>query len=216
MVAAEYEEPYPHRRKKSKVWIVLLLVIGIPVTLVLGIVTLGVLFYATAKDLPITPADRSVLPTAAYLSDWFEDFDPTAGTETLTKKRFLDRSIDLDYTYEDADDADPFVYITCTVTVDTKPSDARITYEAGSAGSSIGLGITGVTRQERNDLFSWGERSRCGILVGELDQPVGNQFICLSGTKTFEWLVVGVYWDDGEALAEVLEPLLSRLATWAP
>jgi hypothetical protein len=218
MSVSEYDEPYPNRNKKSKLWLILLLAIGIPVGLLLSLVTLGVLFYATAKDLPLSDADREIVPTAAYIADWFDDFDPTIGTETWIKKRFLDGSVDVDYTYDHAEEAEEgtYIWLSCTVTIERKRSDARISYEAGSAGSSIGLGIGGVKRRERKDLFSWGEKSRCAILVGEVDQPVGNHFICLTGNTVFEWVVVGVYFDDSEVLAEVLEPILARLATYEP
>ena len=218
MALTEYEDPYPNRKKKSKLWLILLLVIGIPVGLILLIVTLGVLFYATAKDLAVTDADRAVVVTAQHRTNWFDGLDPTAGTETWAKKRYLDGSIDVDYSYdlEPESEEGTYVWISCTVTVDKKASDARITYGAGSAGSSIGLGITGVKRRERNDLFSWGEKSKCAILVGEEDTPVGNHFVCLAGTRTFELVVVGLYFDEPGSMAEVLQPILSRLADYRP
>ena len=78
-------------RKKSSVWKILLLVVGIPLAIVLGLLGCSLLYELTAKEVPAGDAERAIVPTAAYVAGWMEpEFQPDANAETLTKKRYFD------------------------------------------------------------------------------------------------------------------------------
>ena len=212
-----YDDPYPRRRKKSKVWLIVLLAVGIPLGLVSLFLGLGALFLATAKDLPVTAADREVLLEAGVLAEYVEGFDPSLGTESVGKKRFLDGSHEVEYEYEHPeDDPDHALYVLCTATIEKKGSDARITYAAAVHTMSLGLGFGGLTVEARDDLFSWGDDSKCALLRGEGGAPVGNLFSCRDGTRVFQCTFIGVYFDEVGGLAELLQPILTSLRSYRP
>jgi hypothetical protein len=211
----DYDEP--GRRKKTSIWVILLIAVGVVGGLLLLLVTLGVLFYATAEELPVTDAERGIVTTASYLAEWSEDLDPVLGIETVTNKRFLDGSMEVDYEYDHPDsDPDSTLYVSCTVTIENSASDARISYEAERTAASITLGLFGVKSVDRSDLFSWGQRSQSSLLLGEGGAVVGNHFACVTGKKSFQWIVIGIFWDEPGTLREVLEPVLTRVDRYDP
>jgi hypothetical protein len=207
----------PRHRKKIGIGTVLLIAGAVVVGLLVLLLTIGAIFYATAEELPITDAERGIVTTASYLAEWSEDLDPSLGVESLNMMRFIDGTVDLEYEYEHPDsDENSFLYISCAVTIDTSATDARITYETEGAGASFGFGLFGVERQDRPDLFSWGRKSDSALLIGEDGAVVGNYFACLKGQRSFRWIVVGLYWDEPGSLREVLEPVLERLEDYEP
>ena len=84
------------------------------------------------------------------------------------------------------------------------------------AVTSIGFRVFGMQRQDRPDLFSWGKRSDCALLIREDGALVGNYFACLKSRRSFRWVVVGLYWDEPGSLREVLDPVLARLEAYEP
>lgn len=209
--------PLPPRRRKRRWKKILLWGVLLPVGIVAGLVMMGVVFYLVAEDLPVRDTDRAVLITAPDLAECADWFDPSKGAETVTKKRFLDGSYEIDYEYEHPEaDEEGYVWAACTVTVDSTETDARITYGAGGIGSRFGLTASGLEVRDRDDLFSWPPESRCALLTLEDGTIVGNYFTCLVGTKTFEWVVSGMFFDDEEALDALLRPVLRRLRSYEP
>ena len=100
--------------------------------------------------------------------------------------------------------------------IENTASDARISYQAERTAASITLGLFGVKSETRGDLFSWGQKSQASLLVGDDGAIVGNHFACVSGTKSFQWIVIGLFWDEPGTLREVLEPVLARVDRYDP
>ena len=59
-------------------------------------------------------------------------------------------------------------------------------------------------------LFAWGDESRYGQLQAA-GQPFGNIFVARKGNRVVYCVFSGVYFDDAEAIAELLTPALDRL-----
>lgn len=190
------------------------LAIGIPFALfVLCCGGCGILaFVAAPREAPVLAEDREVLVTAAHLAEWSEiDADPAAGK--ITKRRQLG-SWELEYEYEPPSD-DLFVY--GMVSYEPSARQARDTYRTSGLGVQIGFAMEGddVQRIERNDLFRWGDESRM-VLLENANGPVGNLFLARKDRRVIMVMFVGVYFDDPDTLAAMLEPRLDALDAWQP
>ncbi len=200
----------PARKKRRWIWIIP----GIIVIGILGIVAIGLFFEMTATDLDVTDADRAAVLDIAELTEWMEGFAPQSSQEVWSKKRYIDGSIELDYEYDEPENENA-PYLSCTVNFDSKPSEAKITYLASWNSMKLGLGLNDARVEERNDLFSWGETSKFGLLMSEGD-PFGNALAAYKGSKSVLIVFSGVYFDDAEALNELLEPTLMSLEAYEP
>ena len=97
-VVHDHEEP--RHRKKTSIWLVLLIAGAVVVGLFALVLTVGAIFLATAEELPIADAERGIVTTASYLAEWSPGFDPSLGVETFTKTRFIDGTVDIEYEYD--------------------------------------------------------------------------------------------------------------------
>jgi hypothetical protein len=191
--------------------------VALPLAILGTLIGLGYLFYATAKDLPVTATDREVLITATHAAEWLDGFQPAPERGRFAKKRFFDESCELSYEYEHPEaDAHWSLYVSCVVTVERSTSDARITYTASGTGTRLGLGLSDLELRDEDALFRWGDRSRCALITLEDGTVIGNYFICQDGTRVFELVLSGLYFDEGEALGEFLRPVLGRLHDYRP
>lgn len=198
----------PRRRSP---WRVPLIVLGVVLGLILLLVGVAVLFALLAKEVPVTDADKAVVLTAHELAAWFEDLTPDPALETWTKTRHIDGTHELEYEY-DGDD----LYVSVSIGVDESASDARISYTALTAGVAIGTAFEDAEWRTRNDLMTWGDRSKSALLIVEGDAPAGNLFACQKGKRTILIVFSGVYFDEPGPLRELLEPALERWARYTP
>ena len=203
--------PQPPAPRKSRT--VLYVVLGLAGAALLGLLLLvggGVLFMVTAQDEALSADDEAALLTVSVLAEWMEDYSPDLSKETLSKTRYLDRSYDVDYEFDDAGN-DVAPYLMCSVTVEPKRSGALISYKAMQTGLNIGFGSqAGASQVERNDLFRWGDRSRFCILAAD-GSPVGNSFTAVKGKRVFLVTFSGVFFDDPVAIRDLLVPHLDAL-----
>lgn len=203
--------PIPKKKTRSR-WRIPLLVIGGIVAVIGTLVTMAFCFTWLAKEVPVRESDKSVLLRAEDFVPWIEDFEVDPTLETYTKIRNIDKSYELDYTYE-ADD----LYLYCSIGVDTSESDARISYGALTAGLSIGAAFDSDVEYRERKLMTWGHQSKCALMhVEGSDAPVGNLFACREGKRTFLVIFGGFHFDDAEMLRELLEPVLERLSRYVP
>ena len=216
MLATPPPLPQPRKRRRWAWWKILLLAVGIPLGLVLLLVSCGFFYELTAKDLPVEEGDRAALVTADTLRPWMsETFDPARGTTKISKRRYLDGSHTLEYEFEYEADEE-YLYIGCTLNHERSIPDAKTLYTMSKAGSKIGVSLEDVELRSRNDLFRWGETSECSLMVMEDGRELGNHFIGRKGTRVFDVSISGIYWDQGDDLKELLGPVLRAAETWRP
>ena len=143
-----------------------------------------------------------------------EGYQPTEGGETWKKMKYIDRSTGIEYTFDQPTDNEA-PYLDCSVSFERKRSDARVAYGAMWSGSRIGMPFVegDVTTTERNDIFSWGDQSRFGVLSSD-GHPTGNLFIARKGTRIFDLRIAGVYFDDGEAFGSLANPALEAMVRY--
>ena len=207
-----YSDPAPPRRKRSTgFWLCVL----IPASLLLAvllIVGLGGLFVLTAAEEEVTAEDRQLVVDAQTLAQCMENFVPDLQNETITRSRYIDRSYDIEYEYDDPDnDYEPYLY--CCVTVERKRTDAMTSYLAAWQSSKLGMAWGSdaeVEVVERNDLFPWGDQSKFAIV--KIDGgPVGNLFVARKGNVVVDVVVSGIYFDETEAFSVFMSPALKRI-----
>ena len=203
------------RKGPSALRVILFLLAGVAflITLVVGA---GFLFFLTARDAPVTDADRGVLVTAERVAGFMDDFEPAPGAETVSKSLYIDGSCDVEYEYQDPNDEES-IFLACTVTVERKKSDAIVTYGAEKYGIALGLKIQGdeIEQVEADHLLQWGDQSSCTILKYE-GTPVGNVLVARKGRKVFALTLSGVYFEDAGSFQALVLPSLERLETYVP
>jgi len=128
------------------------------------------------------------------------------------KTSFLDFSKDLEYEYEIPDGvtvATP-LYLSCSISIEVSVKDARSTYflqekTVMAVGKWRDLGI-----EEKKGFFQWGDDSKFALFVKN-GKPVGNLFLGRKGKTVYFLCLSGVYFDDPELWAKLMEPKLNGL-----
>jgi hypothetical protein len=205
-------------RKKSKLPWILLLVIPLGLlALIVFVVGMGAVYVLTAAEEEVTAEDRQLVVDIQALAGLMEDFVPDLSNETITKRRYFDRSYDIEYEYDDPnDDDEPYLY--CCVTVERKHSDAITSYVAAWQTSRLGMAWGAdaeVEVVERNDLFQWGDQSRFAIVKAD-GEPCGNLFVARKGKTVIDVMVGGVYFDEPEGFSGFVSPALSKIEKHRP
>lgn len=196
---------YPPPRK-SRVWLIVLLAVGIPVGLVVLVVALGVGMYALSGEHAASSTEQQMVLRAEDVGPYLEGYAFNAGAEKVVKRTFPDSSYDIEYEYV----TDGLVVIsTCTVEKDS--SDAATSYHGIQIGQGIGMRSEDIEQRPADHLLKWGDKSACYILYMN-GNPIGNRFVARKGRVVVDYTFSGVYIEDAEIMAEMLTPVLNRAA----
>jgi hypothetical protein len=220
--AVEVEIQADHLRRSSRRRRVILLTCGI--TAVAVVLTCGglgaLLYFAFIHDIeePVAAADRDIVITAKRLAEFLPALKPDLNRGSLRKVRHLDGSREVTYEYESAEGSNSPLYVHDEVGVERTERDARYAYGGLSIGNNLGLRLGGeasMRQVERNDLWRWGDDSKCALLMNG-DEIVGNLFMARKGRRYFSLMIVGVYFEDQQAIQDLLGPMLQRLDGYEP
>jgi hypothetical protein len=184
---------------------------------VLAFAGLGVLFNATGTEEALAPGERELVLDIGHLTAWMEGYSPNLASESVKKTRYIDRSYEIQYTYEVPDD-DSAPYLSYLLNFEPTETDANSTYFSLWGGSKVAFyafGAVKVDVDEKDDLFRWGDESRFGILRAE-GRPFGNVFIARKGKTVVYLLLTGVYFADSESVSALLTPYLEKLDSLSP
>jgi hypothetical protein len=189
----------------------------VPVSLaasVVALIGLGALFNFTGKEVALDEGERSLVLDISHLAAWLPDYTPDPAGETLTKRRYIDDSYEIEYVY-DIPDRDDAPYLSYILSFEPSEGDASTTYFSYWGGTRIAFfafGQVEVEIDEKNDLFHWGDESRFAVISSE-GSPFGNVFVAKKGRTVVYLIVSGVYFDDAENASGFLAPYLERLET---
>lgn len=200
----------PEPTRKGSRWKVLWIVLAVVLGGLLLLAGLVAFYLLTAKDLPVEDKDRAVLLRAEHLVATVEGYTVDPSLEVFTKQRYFDGSVELDYTY-DADD----LYVSCTVTMERKASDAKASYIGQVKGAEIGIRLDDARFETRNDLLRFGDDSTASVMRME-GAVIGNMFACRSGKLTFLAIWSGITFEDHETMDALLRSVLERWRTYVP
>ena len=197
--------------RKSRPWLVV--VLGLIGAALLGILLVGgsgALFVLTAKEQPLSTKDKAALLTVEDVALWMEDFSPDKSLESFSKKIYLDGSYEIEYEFDDPASKDA-PYVMCSIAVESKASDALISYKAMQAGLNLGFAAEeNVVLEERNSLFQWGADSKFSFIISE-GAPVGMVFSARNDIRVFLISVSGIYSDDPASIEDLLTGPLHAL-----
>ncbi len=210
--------PPRHQTSTSNTKVLLLVFLGLFLMCGVGVGGIGLLAYFgmdsdEVADEDVAESDRAMLVTFEDVAEYYE-LERTGGAGTFRKGGLLG-SRELEYEYEDPGDGG--IYLLSSVTRERTTKEARETYTAMqlTMGVMLGMAGEGVTREERNDLFKWGDDSKHYLLTAD-GTAVGNFFITRKGKHVYFLSLGGVAFDDPETLSELLTPRLERAVAWSP
>lgn len=188
--------------------------LAVAVAVPLGLWSAGFLFELTAREVPMSAAEKEALVQVGQVADLLADYEPDPAKATFTKRRYLDGSFELHYSFDDLDGGG--IFVQTFVAVERNRMEAMTGYAALIAGETLGWQMQeGVTRAERDDIFRWGDSSRCTLL--ECDgEPFGQQFHCRSGRHIYVLTLSGVCFDEPGVLEDLLTPCLERACRLRP
>lgn len=196
-------------------WIVAL-AIGVPVAAIVAFALFAWYYVKSAKELPVTEADRRVVLTADDVARVFPALEVRPSAATIKKVRYLDGSHEVEYEYEARTDDGISLYVSSSVSVEPTIDDAVMSYNSIGVGVDVGMAFAGKTTPRiRNDLFRWGEVSSHSVLEREFG-PVGNVLIVRQGKHVFFATVIGVHLTDPEEISQLFTPVLERMTTYQP
>lgn len=173
---------------------------------------MGLVFNASGQTEPLQTEERALLLDIDYLVLWMDGYVPDVAGESVSKRRFLDDSYEIDYVYDLAGDDDA-PYLAYTITFEGSESDATTTYLSSWGGTEVGffVGDGDVDVKESNELFHWGDASKFAILTTQ-GRPFGNVFVARRGTTVVYFLVAGLYFDEAQPIEQLLSPYLKKLS----
>jgi len=207
--------PTPQRKRSRLPWILLLAIpLGL-VALIAFVAGIGALYVFTATEQEVTAEERRLIVDAEALAGLVKCFVPDPSRETITKRRYLDRSYEIEYEYDDPnDDYAPYLY--CCVTVERKQSDAITSYVAAWQTSRLGMvwrpGAE-VEVVERNSLFRRGDTSRFAVVKAG-GEPCGCLFVARKERIVVDLVVSGVHFEEADGFSELVSPALSRIESY--
>lgn len=196
------------KKKRLLLWVALGLGVPLLACLVLG--AFGSLMSHRVKTVPLLPSERAALLTADdLLAAGNENGRADPAREKSGRNNLFDGSAELTYEYESET---PSMYVATTISLEKTVADAMASYAAQSVAGLVGLAVTQkkMKLEDRDDLLTWGDQSTAKLITYE-GKPVGNLFIARKGTRIFLTTVTGVYFDDAEALREIVEPKLKAM-----
>lgn len=216
------EEQIERPRRKPRKGRSILFTCGIIAAVVVlacgGLGTAFYFFFLHEIEEQVTATDRGVIVTTERLAEFVPNLQHDPGRGKLQKVRHLDGSRELTYEYEAEEGSDKSLYVNHQVGVERTAQDAQYAYGGLGIGTNLGLrlGSSGNVRQvERNDLWRWGDDSKCVLLMNG-GNKVGNLFMARKGRRYFTLMIVGVYFENSDAIQQLLGPMLQRLDSYEP
>lgn len=160
-----------------------------------------------SKERPVTTAQHEAMLTIDDIAEWSPDLVIDRSKESIKATREFDGAINIEYKYQ----TEGF-FISSLASIEPKPSDTVIVYNAFRIGERIGsAGEASVEQRERTDAFKWGDESRYADWLGN-GKVVGFGYCARKDRYTWYSVVVGLAFEPEQA-EEMLRPKLDKLAT---
>ncbi|HEX3148637.1 MAG TPA: hypothetical protein VHR66_11165 [Gemmataceae bacterium] len=210
------DRPRRPRKRGPRVLVILGIVFGSLFFVCGG--SCGMIWYFMVHEIdePVTAADKEVIATGEYVAGFLDDIEADPKKGEYHKVRHHDGSRELIYEYTKPDDANEPLYVNHHVFVERSAKDASEGFAVEQLADKLGANrADGVQEVERNDLWKWGDRSRC-ILLQSGGKPFGQIFVGLKGKRYFTLTISGGYFTDAEAIKTFIDPLLKKLENYNP
>lgn len=173
--------------------------------------TVGALVYFGARGFGVRPPtedEKKLVVTASTLAG-YRKTDPKC--ETLTFKRTLDGSREIEAEYDSTKCDTELLSFTANAEIARSMRDARESFALLIAAYKIGANLGGVTMQQAPALLAAGDQHYAAQLK-QGENVVGNVFVVRQGRVVHGLFIVGLTFDDSEQIQELLAPLLEESA----
>lgn len=216
--SADEPRPRPRRRRrpdppprKTRIGLIIGAIVGLLFLVCGGGITLFWLVFLHEIDEPVTAADKQVMVTGEYVASFSDNINADETKGGYSKVRHFDGSREMNYEYDKPDNPNLQLYVSHTIGVERTAKEASDAYGGMQFASRLGLGrAEDVQEVERNDLWSWGDRSRC-IMLHSNGQPFGQMFMGVKGRRYFLLVISGLYFNTKDDLKAFLDPMLKKL-----
>lgn len=181
---------------KRTLWIVLAACLGV-VAMGVGLYGIVVGFQTEAE-----PGDRDRVVSAADFG-----FEADAAAEVLSRTRYIDGTLSIDYEYDLSDDG---LYISCFHDREHTERSAREVYvgQIAAGGMLIEAFSDDVTVVDSSLTLGWGDQSSVEMIEVE-GVEAGYKIDARKGKHVFNVIIMGVVFEPGE-LEEFLGVALER------
>lgn len=198
---------YPPPRRKRRVWLIVLLLAGIPLLGVGGLVAIGVAYSALSKEAPASAADKKLVLTVADVAP-FVRYQPKPGLEKATRTTKIDGSWEVKNVYND----EGKLFMTSIYFHEDSLSSAQNIFSGQELGTKIGYAKGGGNIEEvpKNELFKWGDESHF-YLIKKNGKPIGNRFVARKGNNVIYMIMSGVYFNKPKPTHDFLDPVMQRI-----
>lgn len=200
----------PEAKRRAAGWKIALIAVLLLGVVSVGImITVGLMFHYTTRELTVTDEQRKALHHAADLVAW-HDFDVDPDCEIWSAERLIDGSMSINYEYDDPAEEAP--YISASLHHEPLRSDVLTTYSLLWQSIRLGTGLaeSSIQIKEANHLFRWGDASRLGYLSME-GERYGMVFCMRKDQRVYLLVVSGVHLEEPAELEQFLKPKLEAM-----
>lgn len=199
----------PPITKRKKLLILLGGILGVGLLVVGAIAFYAFLFFLTADDIELNEGEMACIVTIDDLAN-LRELEIHRKGESWDNQRFVDRSVQIYYFYDDWLDEE--VQISCNLTIERKVSDALIAYNIEWGGLNVTnrwLGENSVKLEMANEVFAWGDQSKFAFQTIE-GERYGFAFVGRKGRKVFFLDCWGILLEDPEEIRDLLNRHLTQ------
>jgi len=158
---------------------------------------------------PLTETDKALFVRVADLAVFGVGYPDAEARESFTKAKQLDGAYELTYKFETASGAQRPLYMHVSATVGRTASDATLAETAEKVGLLVAFRKNGVLESEVAGV----KAGRLALLVKD-GQPIGNLFTLRDGSKSYLFIMSGLYVRDVEIWHKLIAPKLEQLARY--
>ncbi|MEQ8789688.1 MAG: hypothetical protein RIC55_25560 [Pirellulaceae bacterium] len=199
------------QQEHGSLWRVL--AVALSATLVGSAVLAGFLLYPQlfGKPAAVTERDRRVLIMTGDFERWSPSLIIRNDKEQITKTRYGEHEVVVAYRYDELlDERRIYVQSELRLFPDSQAAAADFREQ-----SSATLPFDRVTRQPKNDQFTWGDQSEFGELHQDGEMR-GRYFHGRLRNRVYTVVIYGVNTEFSSEFAELLTQALDRAAVYQP
>lgn len=196
----------------------MLIIAGVLGLFVVGVLAMSALFVVLSWDQPVHADDRTRVATVDDLAPYFQtDFEIDPTLEKLSKTKYFDGSMDIDYEYEEPERRNGSIYLSVTAAKERRAQDAKasliIAWTSAVAAMRLLPRDVEVTITESDVGFRCCDESRFAVIEAD-GLPIGNLFTAREGKKTYLLILSGAAFATDDNFGGFVGRSLNALRKW--
>jgi hypothetical protein len=210
------DNPAPHHpslppTKPISTWHILIIVGLVSLTSIGFVVGVAAYYAYQGEVLPTSAAEKRIVVTASDAQQFIANFVVRHDAETLTKTKFPDESISVDYAYDHPQD-DSQLLINCRVTIYKTSSEAEQAFDLQSKVTSWTLGEGTLAEQE---WFKVGDKPFMATVQNKDGVIMGNYVTYIRDNRVFTLQIYGLGFEDPIAMNQLIAPIVNAIDAYS-